>query len=1734
MRARRNKNLLQSESLEVRLYLSGSDLFEFAEFSSLGFDTQGARLGTSVAISDRFAVLGAPEGLGTNTRSGRVAVFERAQAGTPDDLTDDFWRLQAEIPSPIDQPGQAFGTAVAIHNETIFVGAPGNIIGSDAGRVFTFDLQDESWIHDQTLIGPSAGTTETFGSTLTVNGSYLVVGSPFSQASTFRAGTVDVFQPVDGQWNHSWRLFGQSPTDGDAFGASLSLDGDRLAVGEPGDDAQATDSGSVEIFESGGGAWFRVDVLKADSPGFRDRLGSAVSLDGSSLAAGAPGRKVSEVEAAGTVIAFDGSGNSWTESALINPDSPIADAGFGTAVSLVDGRLLVGAPNDSTGATFAYRNDGTDWLTEPQLEPNGRNGDLFGSAIAQTEHFAVVGVPSFDVAAAETGSGVTYHRSSDSWQLTPDSRLRAASEFGRFEANFDNAGRSVAMTDDLVVIGIPDRDLQRRRNVGQVLVYARDDNGTPEVFDDTWSDVTVLTSPRPGPNDQFGYAVAVHGDTIVVGAPGEDVGELDSGAAYVFRNVNSQWQHTQTLDGEAEEEGNRFGAAIAMTSSTLAIGAPGWSVPGFFNMGAVGVFELHDDEWAGESRLTPLQPVKAALFGYSIDIDGDTIAVGMPLRDQPGNQDAGAVATFTRSGTTWVGTEVPPLPGQEVHDRFGESVLLNGGELFVGSPGWDGSGRDEGRVGRYELIDGEWNVLEAIESPAASSDARFGASLANADESVWVGSPGGGLATLYSEIAGAFDATGSLSGPADFGASIAASGSVLLAGAPGASGSGLASGAAKLFAEVPAPEITVTDVSATEDDAEIVFSVVRNHSFGEPAITVTTVEGTAQADSDFAELNSQRIEYSDRGQLEKEIHVFLESDELVEGDETFDLVLTDAVFADLIRTRATATIIDNDTPQFVVGQTGGSTEAAEGQAPDTISVRLTSQPQTPVVITVSHETPARFAVDASSFTFDSGNWDQPQTLSVRALDDDVATGNSTAAIEFAVDQAQSDPQFAGLAPREISVVIIDDDAAGIDVTESDGITRVSETGTRDTFDIKLTSRPTGDVVVLVEPSVDGEVLVENPVLTFTSGNWDVPQTVEVVGLDDDVVDGTQLVDTTISVQPDTQADEYLHADSVGITVRNLDFELDFGSAPSDLYPVTLAENAARHQVKSHLFLGSGISAESDAVTNGQESNDGAKLTGAVQGGAMVNAVFEPSAAGFISLWIDLNHDGDWNDFGEHILSERVEEAGRVVIPVRLPVAGFSGDTYARARFSSRLVSSPYGEARDGEVEDFVVTLKERPRGIADEFEVGVSVVDLNVLANDQTNSPTELKAVSDSDDARISIENNRLRFDANNSFSGDVRLTYNATGLLQSLATDRLTNRSEYGQTIAIDGDMAVIGAPGYRGDRGIVDVYRRNRDGWEFEQRLIAETREADDRFGDSVAISGNTIVVGSPSAGSGEVTIFERPNQNWVRTDTISLEDNIDNAGFGAALSLDHNSLFVGSPFGENSSGVNAGIVFEFQRDENGQWGQVAAIEPIDGADNDQFGSTIYRDHEHLVVGAPKADIRGNASGAVYAYRHNGTAWIQRQRLTPAGKADHFGFAIAGSGNTIAISAPLDDDAGLNHGAVWLFERNPSSGRYSKLAILHAAEPTERARFGESLAMEGDTLLVASKQEEAPVAVFQREDGLWNQKRTVIGGASVALSHGMALFGDPASDVFRPDGGDVLFADLNEFSAEVLIRVR
>lgn len=202
---------------------------------------------------------------------------------------------------------------------------------------------------------------------------------------------------------------------------------------------------------------------------------------------------------------------------------------------------------------------------------------------------------------------------------------------------------------------------------------------------------------------------------------------------------------------------------------------------------------------------------------------------------------------------------------------------------------------------------------------------------------------------------------------------------------------------------------------------------------------------------------------------------------------------------------------------FSVLESGGSTVVSETGTTDTLLVVLDSEPDTDVILTVMGGDAGEAVASPSTLTFTRDDWSVAQAVTVRGIDDFTDDGDQVTTLTIAVVAEASDDHFDGIPPHAVDVTTTDDDEApGLVITETED-TEVGEDGSTDSFTVALTTRPGTDVLLTVTSGDPGEAAVTPSTLTFTTNNWDVPQTVTVAGVDDFADDGPQVTALTISV-----------------------------------------------------------------------------------------------------------------------------------------------------------------------------------------------------------------------------------------------------------------------------------------------------------------------------------------------------------------------------------------------------------------------------------------------------------------------------------------------------------------------------------------------------------------------------------------------------------------------------------------
>lgn len=233
--------------------------------------------------------------------------------------------------------------------------------------------------------------------------------------------------------------------------------------------------------------------------------------------------------------------------------------------------------------------------------------------------------------------------------------------------------------------------------------------------------------------DNFGAAMAVQGDTLLVGAPGVNQENVrNAGAAFIFKRGGTGWQDIQRLSPDPLQTDSGFGKSLAIDGDTLAVGAIYEYNPQAGNgSGAVYIYTRNSDGWQMQARLRAPDGAPFDLFGWDLSLQGDLLAVSARAAESPsGARNAGAVYLFQRSGSVW--DAVARLSPQDLSSRdyFGDSIALNGVYLFAAAPGSDQmEAANTGAVYVFRQQGQNWFEEVKLTHDSLQPNAHFGTAL---------------------------------------------------------------------------------------------------------------------------------------------------------------------------------------------------------------------------------------------------------------------------------------------------------------------------------------------------------------------------------------------------------------------------------------------------------------------------------------------------------------------------------------------------------------------------------------------------------------------------------------------------------------------------------------------------------------------------------------------------------------------------------------------------------------------------------------------------------------------------------------------------------------------------------------------------------------------------------------------------------------------------------------------
>ncbi len=498
----------------------------------------------------------------------------------PDGLAAADWAtIQSFLPSDYLKASNTgandnFSDTVAVDGDTVVVGAyregsnatgvngdQTNNSALDSGAVYVFTRTSGVWNQQAYLKASNTEASDQFGTDVAVDGDTIVVGAVGEDSnatgvngnqadnSASTSGAAYVFTRTGGVWSQQAYLKASNTgAGGDQFGVAVAVEGDTVVVGANLEDSNATgvngdqannsaaNSGAAYVFTRTGGVWSQQAYLKASNTGADDRFGYDVAVDGDTMVVGANledsnatgvngGQANNSASASGAAYVFTRTGGVWSQQAYLKASNTGADDYFGWAVAVDGDTIVVGAYQEDSSAT-------------------GVNGDQVNNL------------------AAQSGAVYVFTRTGGVW--SQQAYLKASNTGAG-----DQFGRAIAVDGDTIVARAYQEDSSATGVNGDQTNNSASNSGAAYVFTRTggvWSQQAYLKASNTEASDQFSSAVAVDGDTIVVGAVGEDSNATgvngnqannsapDSGAAYIFHRCgvsvqSGVWNDTATWGG---------------------------------------------------------------------------------------------------------------------------------------------------------------------------------------------------------------------------------------------------------------------------------------------------------------------------------------------------------------------------------------------------------------------------------------------------------------------------------------------------------------------------------------------------------------------------------------------------------------------------------------------------------------------------------------------------------------------------------------------------------------------------------------------------------------------------------------------------------------------------------------------------------------------------------------------------------------------------------------------------------------------------------------------------------------------------------------------------------------------------------------------------------------------------------------------------------------------------------
>lgn len=684
----------------------------------------GSYFAKSVDIEDDLIISGAYGYDGGTTNKGRAYIYRKDSGGS------DNWGLVETLEHPEPATHDNFGWYVAIAGDIAMVSSAHRNEGgpSNSGVVYLFhETSPDNWTYLKKLVNPHGfGTNDYFGHSIDIkdldgNGTAdrLIVGTPYDDTNGGDRGAVFVFERNSGgsnNWGHTGTA-SMTSTSSYHIGREARLAGDRIIAGSRINDQQAYDAGAVLAFRKDlGGAnnWGLEDTMYASDASARDELGRsvAVSETGNYAIGGAP-YHINAGDDPGKAYVFKRSGTSWSEEDQLTPPNTEFAVRMGDAVDVSGDYAATGIiyKTDEWNANRRYAVGGVNiykrsptatWSLEKHITPPTSSWDMqFGMQLGISSSHLIVAIPGDDSGGSNSGGALVFGRNvggPSNWGYIK--KIKPSDSQSHDWAGSENG---LSLFGDYLALGARYEDgslVNPQGNAGAAYIFKKNLGGT-----DNWGEVKKIAPPAEESEARFGSAVALGGTYLAVGARYEDTNGANAGAVYLYEKDHGGSDNWGYLNKKfiGESAHDHFGYDVAIAGTTMAIGAPYDDDAG----GDKGAVYIHykdqggADNWGQFKKITyPGTSSGNALFGKDVDLAGDILIVGAPY-DDTNVTNGGYVYVFSRNeggNDNWglLATIDPNTPGAE--DLFGWSVAVSGNVVAGGGIYNDDGGKDDGAI----------------------------------------------------------------------------------------------------------------------------------------------------------------------------------------------------------------------------------------------------------------------------------------------------------------------------------------------------------------------------------------------------------------------------------------------------------------------------------------------------------------------------------------------------------------------------------------------------------------------------------------------------------------------------------------------------------------------------------------------------------------------------------------------------------------------------------------------------------------------------------------------------------------------------------------------------------------------------------------------------------------------------------------------------------------------------